>query len=207
MYETAQQTKDPLAGDQPLDLSWIIRPAEVPDVARIKELIDPHVPTGVMLPKTLSNLYETVRDFVVCVEEERVIGAGALHILWEDLAEIRSLAVDTEHSGRGIGKAIGKTLLAEAERLGVGRVFALTYATGYFLSFGFRVIDKSLLPRKVWSDCVNCHKFPMCDEVAVIKDFRPFPDGPVGPPPELPQVIDLERLVPELRGLKVIGPS
>ena len=93
-------------------------------------------------------------------------------------------------------------MLTDAEQLGVGRVFALTYATDFFLSLGFRVIDKNLLPRKVWSDCVNCHKFPLCDEVAVIKDFRPFPEGPVGPPPELPQVIDLERLVPGLRFLK-----
>jgi amino-acid N-acetyltransferase len=174
----------------------------VRDVPRIKELIDPHVPTGVMLPKTLSNLYETVRDFAVCLDGERIIGAGALHILWEDLAEIRSLAVDTDYRGKGVGHIVAESLLREAERLGVGRVFALTYATSFFLSLGFRVIDKNLLPHKVWSDCVHCHKFPMCDEVAVIRDFRPFPEGPVGPPPELPQVIDLGKLVPELRILK-----
>ncbi len=183
-------------------MDWCIRPAEVKDVPGIKALIDPHVETGVMLPKPFSVLYENVRDFQVCVDGDVVIGAGALHILWEDLAEIRSLGVHVDYHGRGIGKAIGQALLADAERLGVGRVFALTYATQFFLSLGFRVIDKNLLPRKVWSDCVNCHKFPICDEVAVIRDFRPFPEGPVGPPPELPQVIDLERLVPGLRLLK-----
>ena len=119
-----------------------------------------------------------------------------------DLAEIRSLGVHPDCHGQGVGKAIGKALLEDAARLGVGRVFALTYATQFFQSLGFRVIDKNLLPRKVWSDCVNCHKFPLCDEVAMIKDFRPFPDGPVGPPPDLPQVIDLERLVPGLRIMK-----
>ncbi len=183
-------------------VEWCIRPAEVRDVPGIKALIDPHVETGIMLPKPLTVLYESVRDFQVCVDGDVVIGAGALHVLWEDLAEIRSLGVHVEHHGRGVGKAIGKALLADAERLGVGRVFALTYATQFFISLGFRIIDKNLLPRKVWSDCVNCHKFPLCDEVAMIKDFRPFPEGPVGPPPELPQVIDLERLVPGLRLMK-----
>ncbi|KXK31703.1 MAG: N-acetyltransferase [Candidatus Omnitrophica bacterium] len=181
---------------------WCIRPAEVGDIQGIKALIDPHVETGIMLPKTLTQLYESVRDFQVCVEDQRVIGAGALHVLWEDLAEIRSLGVHPDCHGQGVGKAIGKALLEDAARLGVGRVFALTYATQFFQSLGFRVIDKNLLPRKVWSDCVNCHKFPLCDEVAMIKDFRPFPDGPVGPPPDLPQVIDLERLVPGLRIMK-----
>lgn len=178
---------------------WRIRPAEVGDVPRIKELIDPNVLKGVMLPKTLSELYESVRDFQVGVEGDRVIAVGALHVLWEDLAEIRSLAVDVECQGRGVGKAVTRALLEEAERLRVGRVFALTYATRFFTSLGFRLLDKNLLPRKVWSDCIHCHKFPICDEVAVIYDFRPFPDGPVGPPPELPQVIDLQRLVPGLR--------
>lgn len=178
-----------------------IRPAHVADVPAIKALIDPHVAPGVMLPKTLSALYESVRDFFVCEREGKIIGAGALHILWEDLAEIRSLAVAPDYKGRKVGSAIGKSLIDEAERLGVGRVFALTYATGFFQALGFRVIDKSLLPRKVWTDCIHCHKFPICDEVAVIKDFRPFPEGPVGPPPELPQVIDLTNLVPGLRVL------
>ena len=175
-----------------------VRPAEIADIPAVKALIDPHASKGVMLPKTLTELYETVRDFVVCTEGDRVVGAGALHILWEDLAEIRSLAVLDSRRGMGIGARIGEALIEEAARLGVGRVFALTYATNFFLSLGFRVIDKALLPRKVWSDCVHCHKFPICDEVAVIRDFRPFPEGPVGPPPELPQVIDLKKLVPNL---------
>src|SRR3990172_10936472 len=134
---------------------WEIRPAEVKDVPSIKALIDPHVETGIMLPKTLSALYESLRDFQFCVDGDRVIGAGALHVLWEDLAEIRSLGVHSDYHGRGIGKAVGKALLTDAEQLGVGRVFALTYATDFFLSLGFRVIDKNVLPRKVWSDCVN----------------------------------------------------
>jgi len=176
----------------------LIRPATLADAPQIKALIDPYAAQGLMLFKTLSDLYGTVRDFVVCSENGNLVGAGALHILWEDLAELRSLAVRDTHRGRGIGKQIGKALLEEAQRLGVGRVFALTYETQFFLSLGFRVIDKTLLPRKIWSDCVNCHKFPICDEVAVIRDFKPYPEGPVGPPPELPQVINLEKLVPHI---------
>lgn len=202
MPTSAQQVDPSLPVEGASGEEWTIRPAEVKDVPGIKALIDPHAETGIMLPKSLSTLYESVRDFQVCMDGDLVVGAGALHVLWEDLAEIRSLGVHVDYHGRGIGKAIGQALLADAEHLGVGRVFALTYATSFFLSLGFRTIDKNLLPRKVWSDCVNCHKFPMCDEVAVIKDFRPFPEGPVGPPPELPQVIDLERLVPGLRFLK-----
>ncbi len=202
MKTLVHQADSCLPVEQTPPVEWTIRPAEVKDVPGIKAIIDPHVDTGIMLPKTLSVLYESVRDFQVCVDGDMVVGAGALHVLWEDLAEIRSLGVHVDHHRRGIGKALGEALLADAERLGIERVFALTYATHYFLSLGFRIIDKNLLPRKVWSDCVNCHKFPLCDEVAVIKDFRPFPEGPVGPPPELPQVIDLERLVPGLRLLK-----
>jgi amino-acid N-acetyltransferase len=173
-----------------------LRPARTPDVPQIKDLIDSYVTKHILLPKTLSELYETVRDFVVAAEGDRVIGAGALHIDWEDLAELRSLAVAGDQQGKGIGHKICQALLVEAERLEVGRVFALTYAEDFFRSLGFRVVDKTLLPRKIWADCVHCHKYPICDEVAMIYDFKPFPEGPIGAPPELPQVINLESLVP-----------
>jgi len=172
-----------------------IRPATLADVPRIKEILDTYATEGLLLSKTLSELFEVVRDFLVCVDGDRVIGAGGIHIIWEDLAELRSFAVDRNYRKRGIGRKLGSSLLDEARRLGVGRVFALTYATDFFRSLGFKVIDKTLLPRKIWADCIHCHKYPMCDEVAMIHDFRPYPEGPVGPPPELPQVIDLESLV------------
>ena len=151
-----------------------------------------------MLPKTFSELYETIRDFLVLDLDGEIAGVGALHVMWEDLAEIRTLAVDPKHQGKGYGRRLAEHLMAEAERLQVGRVFALTYEEKFFESLGYRVVDKQLLPKKIWGDCIHCKKFPMCDEIAVVYDFRPYPEGPIGPPPELPQVIDLKTLVPDL---------
>jgi amino-acid N-acetyltransferase len=182
-----------------LAVPFRVRRAQIRDVPAIKAILDQYVNEGMVLPKSLGQLYETIRDFYVGFDGDLLAGAGALHILWDDLAEVRSLAVLPEYRGAGLGRTIVEELLAEAERLGVGRVFALTYAAKFFQSFGFRVIDKTLLPKKIWADCIHCHKFPMCDEIAVIKDFRPYPEGPVGPPPELPQVINLERLMAGLR--------
>ena len=173
-----------------------IRPARVSDVPEIKRLIDANVQEGVLLPKPLFVLYETVRDFKVCVDEEKVVGVGALHVVWEDLAEVRSIAVAPTHQRKGIGRRLVTELLEEARKLDVGRVFALTYATDFFFSLGFRVIDKTQLPHKIWADCIQCHKFPICDEVAVIREFKSYPEGSMGPPPGLPQVVDLGRLVP-----------
>jgi amino-acid N-acetyltransferase len=174
----------------------LLRPARTSDVPQIRELIDQYASANLMLPRTLSDLYETVRDFVVFVEGEEVIGAGALHVDWDDLAELRSLAVSKDFQGQGIGRKICEALLEDAQRLGIGRIFALTYADAFFKSLGFRVVDKRMLPRKIWADCIHCHKYPICDEIAVIYDFKPYPEGPVGPPLEVPQVINLESLAP-----------
>lgn len=176
----------------------VIRPALASDVRAIKALVDPFARDGIMLAKTLTDLYETVRDFRVIEIAGEIAGMGALHVLWEDLAEIRTLAVHPDYQGKGFGKRVTEDLMVEAERLQVGRVFALTYQEKFFTSLGFRVVDKQLLPKKIWGDCIHCKKFPMCDEIAVVYDFRPYPEGPIGPPPELPQVIDLKRLVPGL---------
>ena len=122
-----------------------------------------------MLPRSLSELYESMRDFIVCEDNGKILGACALHIIWEDLAEVRSLAVDTGHQKMGIGKALVRRCLKEAKELGLKRVFALTYNPEFFKKLGFVDIDKSSLPQKIWGDCLRCHKFPECDENAVIK--------------------------------------
>jgi len=121
-----------------------------------------------MIPRSLNELYETVRDFIVCEVDGNVCGVCALHIMWEDLAEIRSLAVDKNFQKKGIGKNLVKQCLKEAKALGIKKIFALTYHPEFFKKLGFKDIDKASLPQKIWGDCLRCHKFPECDEHAVI---------------------------------------
>jgi amino-acid N-acetyltransferase len=121
-----------------------------------------------MLPRSLHEIYEHIRDYFVCQAEGRIIGVCALHPVWEDIAEIRSIAVAKKHQGQGIGKRLVRKSLREAASLGMKKVFALTYKPGYFKRLGFEEIDKNELPHKIWVDCLKCSKFPDCPEVAVI---------------------------------------
>ncbi len=145
----------------------MIRKARVKDAIDIYSLVNEYAKDGLLLPKSLNSIYENIRDFWVYEEKGQVIGCCALHVVWEDLAEIKSLAVSKEHRGKGIGHELVQKCLEEAKDLGIKRVFALTYAVGFFEKFGFSVVDKSTLPHKVWGECINCVKFPSCDEVAV----------------------------------------
>lgn len=122
-----------------------------------------------MLPRSLNEIYENIRDFFVYKDNDKLMGASALHILWEDLAEIRSLAVSKECQNKGIGKKLIERCLKEAKSLGVKKVFALTYTPQFFKKLGFKDIDKNSLPQKIWGDCLKCPRFPQCEEVAVIK--------------------------------------
>jgi len=122
-----------------------------------------------MIPRSLNELYETVRDFVVCEGHGNICGVCALHIMWEDLAEIRSLAVEKHYQKRGVGKKLVQQCLKEARALGIKKVFALTYCPEFFKKIGFVDIDKASLPQKIWGDCLRCPRFPECNEHAVIK--------------------------------------
>lgn len=148
-----------------------IRRATVRDVPAITSLINHTAGQGLLLPKSLSQVYQNVRDFLIYEEEGEIIACGALHVLWEDLAEIRSLVVREEHRHKGIGRRLVTVLLEDARALGVPRVFALTYKPGFFLRLGFREIAKESLPHKIWADCIDCPKFPHCDETAVILEL------------------------------------
>jgi amino-acid N-acetyltransferase len=149
----------------------ILRKATVKDVPTMARMINAFAGQGQMLPKSQHQLYQDIRDFVVAVSDERIVGCGALHVIWEDLAEVRSLAVAQDWQGRGLGRMIVETLLAEARSLGLPRVFALTYHQGFFERLGFRVVPRESLPHKIWGDCLNCPKFPNCDEVALVIDL------------------------------------
>ncbi len=144
-----------------------VRKARISDAERIQYLINEYAKLGLMLPRSIQSIYENIRDFWVYEEGEEVLGVCALTIFWSDLAEIRSLAVDPKHTGRGIGTALVKRALSEAKEFGIPRIFTLTYQVKFFEKLGFKVIDKEKLPHKIWRDCINCVKFPNCDETAM----------------------------------------
>ncbi|HTY22382.1 MAG TPA: N-acetyltransferase [Desulfomonilaceae bacterium] len=147
----------------------MIRKAMLQDVTAMHRLIAEQAKAGHLIPRAISELYSQVRDFTVRMDDgsEVIIACGALHIVWEDLAEIRSLAVQTDYQGRGIGSELIRALLEESRMMKIRRVFVLTDRTSLFERLGFSQIDKSLLPHKIWADCIRCNKFPECDEVAM----------------------------------------
>lgn len=149
-----------------------VKKASIKDVPFIHSLINKFAKDDEMLPRSLNEIYENIRDFFVCKDNENIIGTAALHVLWENLAEIRSIAVLKEYRNQGIGKKLIERCLKEAGELGVEKVFALTYNPKFFKKFGFKDIDKNTLPQKIWGDCLKCPKFPECEEVAVIKILR-----------------------------------
>lgn len=148
-----------------------IRKANIDDVRKIHGLINNFAKREVMLPRSLNEIYENLRDHFVSEADGEIIGVCALHILWEDLAEVRSLAVNQSEQGKGIGQILVKRCIRYARELGIKRVFVLTYSPDFFRGLGFKDIDKTQLPQKIWGDCLRCHKFPECDEHALIKEI------------------------------------
>ncbi len=144
-----------------------IRPARMGDVRAIHALLQRFADKGLLLARSYSALYDQLRDFIV-YDEGGIKGVCSLHISWDNLAEIRSLAVDSALHGHGIGKQLVQSCLDEAESLEIGQVFVLTYQAGFFRKLGFVDKDKHDLPHKVWSDCLHCPKFPDCDEDALM---------------------------------------
>ncbi len=144
-----------------------IRPARMGDVRDIHKLLQVFAEDGLLLGRSISSLYDQLRDFIV-YDKNGVQGVCALHICWDNLAEVRSLAVDKEMQGRGVGRLLVAACLDEARRLEIENVFVLTYQAGFFRKQNFVDVEKSELPHKIWSDCLHCPKFPDCDEDALI---------------------------------------
>jgi len=164
----------------------MIRAANINDVPRIQEVIASHAELGKMLFKSYAQLYESLRDFGVYELDGKIVGCVALTIIWADLAEVRSLAVEDAHRGKGIGRKLVEWAVDEARRLGIRRLMALTYETGFFARLGFEQVPKETLPLKVWSDCVRCPKRDGCDEIAVVRtlpeiEAPAFPSAPPTP--------------------------
>ena len=147
-----------------------IRKAKITDIRAIHELLGYFSKKDLLLPRSLSALYNSLRDFTVAEEEGNVVGCCALHPCWEDLGEIKSLAVSEEYQQKGIGEQLVQFCLDEAPQLGIKRIFVLTYIPKFFEKFGFRKIPKDELPHKVWKECLACPKFPNCGEIALIRE-------------------------------------
>lgn len=149
----------------------MIRKARVNDVPAMQELVNSFADKGEMLPRALNAIYENIRDFVLIEEDGGIMGCCALHVTWGDLAEIKSLAVSEQAQGKGYGKMLVQACLDDAKEMGIPKVFALTYKPEFFEKFGFTRVDKGTLPHKIWSECINCPKFPDCGEEAVTLEF------------------------------------
>ncbi len=147
----------------------MVRKARIEDISQIQNLINCFAKLDLMLPRPLNELYENLRDFWVASENKKIIGCAALHVSWDDLAEIKSLAVEKKWQGKGLGKELISACLNEAKELGAKRIFVLTYKPDYFKKFGFKRVKTSNLPHKIWAECINCCKFPDCQEIALLK--------------------------------------
>lgn len=147
----------------------MIRKAKIKDIKQIQELINCFARQDLMLPRSLNELYENIRDFWVIEEKGRIVGSAAMHISWDNLAEIKSLAVARRHQGKGKGKELIMACLAEARSLGAKNIFVLTYKPEYFKKLGFKRVKHASLPHKIWAECINCCKFPNCQEIALLK--------------------------------------
>ena len=156
----------PLISDNNLSM---IRKATIQDIKEIHALLSEYGSRGELLSRPLSELYDHVRDFFVFAEGKGIIGCCALQFCWEDLAEVRSLAVRPDQHGRGIGKQLANRAIDEAREFGITKLFTLTYRPGFFETLDFSIIDRSELPLKIWSDCITCVKFPDCDETAMMR--------------------------------------
>jgi amino-acid N-acetyltransferase len=150
----------------------MIRKAKIHEVPEIRRFLGEFSLDGGILPRTLADLYGQLRDYFVYREDQSpIIGVAALHICWAGLGEIRSVAVMPEHRGRGLGKELVTTCLAEARVLGLSEIFLLTLVPDFFKPFGFKVVSREDLLPIVWADCVNCVKFPDCDEIPMLLEL------------------------------------
>lgn len=148
------------------------RNATFADIEAVHSLINEYARQGVMLARSRNALYETMRDMMLAFDGNALVGVAGLHIVWDRLAEVRSVAIDPAHKRRGIGGELVRRLIDAAQPFGIDKVFTLTYQAAFFRSLGFAEIAKDELPPKIWKDCIDCPKFPNCDEIAMI---RPMP--------------------------------
>jgi amino-acid N-acetyltransferase len=153
-----------------------IRTARVGDVPAIHELIRTFADRKLMIRRSLGELYESIREFLVAVDDDGTIsGCAALHVFWDDLAELKCLAVSESVQGRGVGRTLVDACWESARDLEIGTVFTLTYVADFFEKCGYHRIDKADLPHKIWNECVRCPLFPSCNEIALVRSAASEP--------------------------------
>lgn len=149
----------------------MLRKAKIKDIKQIQGLINYFAKKDLMLPRSLNELYENLRDFWVAEADKKVVGCCAMHVSWDDLGEIKSLAVAGKRQRKGLGEKLVLACLDEARGLGAKKIFVLTYKPDYFKRLGFKRVKHSDLPHKIWAECINCCKFPNCQEIALLKSL------------------------------------
>ena len=154
------------------NISIKVEKAKISEVTGIHKLVNSFAGRGEMLARPLSEIYENIRDFVVVRKGKRIVGCAALHVMWSDLAEIKSVAVDEEMQRHGIGNKLVIACLNDAQELGIATVFCLTYKPKFFEKLGLQETEKMSLPQKIWTECYRCSKFPNCDETAMTIKFE-----------------------------------
>ena len=145
------------------------RNAVFDDVEKLHKLLNDYAEEGLMLSRSRNSIYENLRDYVVAYDGDELIGVGALHIVWAEMAEIRSLAIKENSKRNNVGREIVARLEEEGKALGVKTFFALTYQPGFFAKCDYKQIPNDAVPQKVWKECIHCPKYPYCDEIAMIK--------------------------------------
>ncbi|MBU1086636.1 MAG: N-acetyltransferase [Candidatus Omnitrophica bacterium] len=150
----------------------MIRKITVKDAAAVQVLINKNSKLHAVLPRSLNDIYENLRDFFVYHEDNNILGCCALHITWDNLAEIRSLIVDESIREKGVGSQLVDACCSEAKQLKVKKIFLLTAKPDFFKKLGFKIIDKAELPHKIWNDCLNCIQFPECNEDAMVREIE-----------------------------------
>jgi amino-acid N-acetyltransferase len=150
-------------------MNMIFRKAKFSDVEDILKLINDYAEQGLMLARARNTLYEGLREFILAVEDGQIVGIAALHLVWDELGEIRALAIHPSKIKTGVGTKIVEILTEEARELGIKTLFALTYQPGFFAKLDFEEVPKESVPHKMWKECINCPKFPNCDEIAMVK--------------------------------------
>lgn len=192
LLDVSRKRSQPLREE--LEQKKMIRAATIHDVPRIQAIVNSHAELGRMLFKSYAELYENLRDFAVYEVDGQVVGCVALAILWADLSEIRSLAVDAKFHGRGIGRRLTEWCVEEARRLEIRKIMSLTYEQAFFEKMGFVVVGKESLPLKVWSDCVKCPKRDGCDEIAMVRELTDVPMAVMPTAPPTPRGVSIPVL-------------